>query len=139
MRRRWKEYGAPPMSSLITQPLISERQSQAWSVAARDSTAKGESWQMDFFFLDPQLTSCNSFQDAAAQCCPVGLPGLQFNDDWRSWKAEEGDIFEEGKEECCKVGTGGEELPGGRQACLPQGYQDKILKHTGSVSCLLQR
>ena len=90
---------------------------------------------MDFFFLDPQLTSCNSFQDAAAQCCPVGLPGLQFVDDWRSWKAEEGDIFEEGKEECCKVGTGGEELPGGRQARLPQGYQDQILKHAGSVRC----
>ena len=104
MRRHWKEYGAPPMASLVTQPLISERQSQAWSVAARDSTAKGESWQMDFFFLDPQLTSCNSFQDAAAQCCPVGLPGLRFVGDRRSWKAEEGDLVQ-GEEERCKVGT----------------------------------
>ena len=130
---------ARAMGSLVMQTLISDRWNQAWSVAARDSTAKGEPWQMDFcsclFFLDPQLSS---FQDAAAQCCPVGLPGLRFVGDWRSWKAEEGDIFE-GEEERCKVGTGGEKLPGGRQACLPQGYQDKILKHAGSVSCLLQR
>ena len=45
-----------------------------------------------------------SLQDAAAQRCPVGVPGLQFVDDWRSWKAEEGDIVQ-GEEERCKVGT----------------------------------
>ena len=80
-----------------------------------------------------------SFQDAAAQRCPVGLLGLQFvNDDWRSWKAEEG--FEvQGEEERCKAGTRGEKLPGGRQAGLPQGYQDKILKHSGSVSYFWQQ
>ena len=119
------------------QTLISDPRNRAWSVAARDSTAKGEPWQMDFCssFLDPQFSS---FQDAAAQCCPVGLPGLRFVGDRRSWKAEEGDLVE-GEEECCKVGAGGEKLSGGRQARLPQGHQDKILKHAGSVSSLLQR
>ena len=75
------------------------------------------------------------FQDAAAQRCPVGLPGLQFVEDWRSWKAEEGDVVQ-GEEERCKVGTGGEKLPRRRQARLPQGCQDKILKHAGRVSCV---
>ena len=31
-------------------------------------------------------------QDAAAQGCPVGVPGLRYVDNWRSWKAEEGDV-----------------------------------------------
>merc|ERR1712080_79600 len=69
--------------------------------------------------------------DAAAQCCPLGLPGLRFVVNWRSWKAEEGGIFK-GEEKCRKVGAGGEKLPRRRQAGLPQGCQDKILEHAGS-------
>ena len=76
------------------------------------------------------------FQDAAAQGCPVGVPGLQYVDDWRSWKAEEGDVQVQvkGEEERGKAWSRGKKLPRRRQADLPQRHQDQVLKHPGSVS-----
>ena len=76
------------------------------------------------------------FQNAAAQGCPVGVPGLQYVDNWRSWKAEEGDVQVqvEGEEERGKAWSGGKKLPRRRQAGLPQRHQDQVLKHPGCVS-----
>ena len=76
------------------------------------------------------------FQDAAAQGCPVGVPGLQYVDNWRSWKAEEGDVQVQvkGEEERGKAWSGGKKLPRRRQAGLPQRHQDQVLKHPGCVS-----
>ena len=82
------------------------------------------------------LYSSLIFQDAAAQGCPVGVPGLQYVDDWRSWKAEEGDVQVQvkGEEERGKAWSRGKKLPRRRQAGLPQRHQDQVLKHPGCVS-----